>query len=264
MPAGQGPRVVLVTGGARGQGAAHARRFAASGAHVFVADVLDPPGGQLVDDLRRDGAQATYRHLDVTRADDWHDTVEEISSLTGRLDVLVNNAGIAQGPSRLLDVTSEEWDRVFAVNVKGALLGIQAVAALMRLGDGGAIVNVGSSAALTGNPLAAYTSSKWALRGLTKAAAFELAGVGIRVNAVHPGIVATPMVEGAPERVEAMRQHTPLRRVASSAEVAGVVFFLAGSDAAYLTGIDVAVDGGFTELGPFWNMFEPIHLEAAR
>jgi len=249
-------KTVVVTGAGRGQGAAAARRFAAGGARVVVTDVLDRDGEQVAAEIRSRGGRADYRHLDVTDPQDWHALAAFLVAGEAGPDVLVNNAGVAQRGSRLVDLDPDEWDRVLAVNVKGAFLGIRELAPLLRERGGGAIVNVGSSAAVTGNPIAAYTSSKWALRGLTKAAAFELADWHIRVNAVHPGIVDTPMVQGAPAMVELMRSHTPLRRVATPEEIAAVVFFLASDAASQVTGVDLPVDGGFTELGQFWNMFE--------
>jgi len=249
-------KTVVVTGAARGQGAAEARRFAGEGARVVLTDVLDGDGEEVAAEIRGQGGRAVYRHLDVTDPGDWHELAAYLGASDEGLDVLVNNAGIAQRGSRLVDLDPDEWDRVFAVNVKGAFLGIRELVPLLRERGGGAIVNVGSSAAVTGNPIAAYSSSKWALRGLTKAAAFELADWRIRVNAVHPGIVDTPMVQGAPAMVELMRSHTPLRRVATAEEIAAVVLFLASDAASQVTGIDLPVDGGFTELGQFWNMFE--------
>lgn len=245
---------VIVTGGARGQGSAHAERFAQGGDRVFLADVLDEEGQAVADRLTRNGAQAIYRHLDITDAGGWETLVGEIAESGEHLRVLVNNAGVSQREPGLVHLSEAEWDRVLAANLKGAYLGIRAAAPLMEGGGGGTIINVGSAAGLTGNPHAAYVSAKWGLRGLTRAAAFELSGVGIRAHCIHPGIVETPMTLRAPAGIEMMRRHTPLGRAATVEEIAEIAYFLASDAAAYLTALDVPIDGGFTELGQFWNM----------
>ncbi|MGH7775766.1 MAG: SDR family NAD(P)-dependent oxidoreductase, partial [Candidatus Dormibacterales bacterium] len=194
MPGRMAGKVVLVTGAARGQGAAEVRLFAAEGARVLAADVLDAETEAVAA-----SAGARSLHLDVSSAPDWAAAVASLRSNEGRLDVLVNNAGIP-GPRDLARTSEEEWDRVVAVNQKGAWLGMRACAPVIESSGGGAIVNVGSIYALVGTrAAAAYHASKGALRAMTRQAALELAPKGIRVNAVHPGLIGTPMLAPMPE-----------------------------------------------------------------
>jgi NAD(P)-dependent dehydrogenase (short-subunit alcohol dehydrogenase family) len=244
-------KTVLITGGSRGQGAAEARLFAKAGARVFIADVLEAEGEALAQAIRAGGGKAAYRRLDVTSEPDWTGAVAFARSTFGALHVLVNNAGVALRGVDLGTTSRADWDRVLAVNLTGPFLGIRAAAPLIRDSGGGAIVNIGSTAGINGHFAAAYSASKWGLRGLTKAAAMEYAPWRIRVNAVHPSIVPTPMVEGADKFVETMEHVTALERSASVEDVAQAVMFLAGDEAGYLTGIDLPVDGGFTELGVY-------------
>jgi 3alpha(or 20beta)-hydroxysteroid dehydrogenase len=244
-------KVVLITGASRGQGAAEARLFAQAGARVIAADVLDAEGAALVDTIRQAGGSAEYRHLDVTSERDWAETIAFAKARFGGLHVLVNNAGVSLRGVDLEHTTRADWERVLTVNLTGVFLGIRAAAPLLRESGGGAIVNIGSTAGINGHFAAAYSASKWGLRGLTKAAAMEYADARIRVNAVHPSIVPTPMVSGSANFVEAMEHVTPLARSASLEDVAQAVMFLASDEAGYLTGIDLPVDGGFTELGTY-------------
>ena len=244
-------KTVLITGGSRGQGAAEARMFAAAGAHVVIADVLDDEGGALAQAIRAEGGAADYRHLDVGSEQDWRETVAFTMGKAGSLHVLVNNAGVSLRGVDLANTTRADWDRVLAVNLTGPFLGIKAAAPCLRDSGGGSIVNIGSTAGINGHFAAAYSASKWGLRGLTKAAAMEYATWNIRVNAVHPSIVETPMVAGAGNFVEAMESMTPMGRGASLADVAHAVLFLASDEASFLTGLDLPVDGGFTELGTY-------------
>jgi 3alpha(or 20beta)-hydroxysteroid dehydrogenase len=248
-------KTVLITGASRGQGAAEAKMFAAAGARVVVADVLDAEGLALVQAIRAAGGVADYRHLDVGSEPDWRDAVAFAKDKFGGLHVLVNNAGVSLRGVDLANTTRADWDRVLAINLTGPFLGIKAAAPVIRDSGGGAIVNIGSTAGLNGHFAAAYSSSKWGLRGLTKAAAMEYADWNIRVNAVHPSIVRTPMVEGADKFVEAMEHMTAMERSATLEEVAHAVMFLASDEANYLTGIDLPVDGGFTALGTYRQMW---------
>jgi NAD(P)-dependent dehydrogenase (short-subunit alcohol dehydrogenase family) len=246
-------KTVLITGGARGQGAAEARLFVQAGANVIAADVLDAEGGALAAAL---GGNARYRHLDVTNESDWLNAMRFAHETFGGLHVLVNNAGIALRGKTIGATTREDWDRVLGVNLTGPFLGTRAAAPLIRDSGGGAIVNIGSTAGINGHFAAAYSAAKWGLRGLTKCAAMEYADWNIRVNAVHPGIVATPMVEGSDTFVEAMTAVTALRRPAQPDDVAQAVLFLASEEAKYLTGIDLPVDGGFTALGVYREVWQ--------
>ncbi|TQK18351.1 3alpha(or 20beta)-hydroxysteroid dehydrogenase [Microbacterium sp. SLBN-154] len=238
-PSGRHPdlagQVVVVTGAAGGQGAAEALVLASAGARVIATDVADTAPAL-------EGSEATYRTLDVADESAWGALAAE---LAGGPPVrgLVNNAGITHR-ARLGEVARADWDRVLAVNVTGAMLGIQALAPLMVRGS--SIVNVGSIAAVSGHYPVAYTTSKWALRGLTHAAATELGPRGIRVNAVHPGFIETPMTASAPAAMrEAQLALTPLERTGEAEEVAEMVAFLLSDAAAYVTGAEIPVDGGF-------------------
>ena len=244
-------KTILVTGGSGGQGATEARMFAAAGARVVIGDVLDAEGGALVQAIRAAGGTATYCHLDVSSEPDWGAAVAFAKNAFGSLHVLVNNAGVSLRGVDLANTTRADWDRVWAVNLTGPFLGIRTAAPIIRDSGGGAIVNIGSTAGINGHFAAAYSASKWGLRGLTKAAAMEYAPWNIRVNAVHPSIVRTPMVAGADKFIEAMEYVTALERSASLEDVAHAVMFLASDEAGYLTGLDLPVDGGFTELGVY-------------
>jgi len=244
-------KTVLITGGSRGQGAAEATAFAQAGARVVIGDVLDSEGSELVQSIAKAGGIAEYRHLDVTSEPDWRDTVAFAMSTYGSLHVLVNNAGISLRDVNLANTSRSDWDRVLAVNLTGPFLGMRAAAPVIRASGGGAIVNIGSTAGINGHFAAAYSASKWGLRGLTKSAAMEFTAWNIRVNAVHPGIVSTPMVTGSANFVAAMESVTPMGRSAGLQDVANVVLFLASDEASYLTGLDLPVDGGFTELGTY-------------
>ncbi len=197
------PRAVWLAGAARGQGAAHARAFVAAGARVVITDVLDDPGAQLADEL---GDGARYVHLDVTSETERAAAVEAAVAAFGPVRVLVNNAGmLIRGP--IETATVADWDLVMSVDVRGCFLGIRAVLDSMRGAGGGSVVNISSNAGMLGTPNAlAYVTSKWAVRGMTKAAAAELGTYGIRVNSIHPGAVATPLLMGGGLTEEAFVQ----------------------------------------------------------
>jgi 3alpha(or 20beta)-hydroxysteroid dehydrogenase len=235
-------RTFLISGGARGLGAAQARRLVAEGARVLIADVLRDEGSALAAEL---GPRCAFQALDVTRPDEWAQAVEAASRL-GPLSGLVNNAGVYR-PLPLDEMTVEEFDRHVRVNQTGVFLGMQAVArALERSGSGGSIVNISSTVALRSAPNAiAYTATKWAVRGMTKAAALELVGKGIRVNSVHPGPIDTDMLSvRSPEDNERRMLQVPMKRLGTAEEVAGVVLFLLSDEARYMTGSELAIDGG--------------------
>jgi len=229
-------KVVVVTGAARGQGAAEVAALAVEGATVVATDVLpfDEPGA--------DGV--VQRPLDVTDEAGWAALAAWLSSEYGRVDALVNNAGVA-ARERLPHVTLETWHKTFDINVTGPLLGIQALVPLMPAGS--SIVNICSVAAMSGHAAAAYTSSKWALRGLTRSASLELGSQGIRVNAVMPGLVDTPLMESAsPAFFEAALAEVPLGRVGVPADIAPTIVFLVSDDSSYYNGAELVIDGGLT------------------
>ncbi|WP_433496604.1 SDR family NAD(P)-dependent oxidoreductase [Sphaerimonospora sp. CA-214678] len=239
-------RTVIVTGGARGQGEAEVRRFIDANAHVLIADVLEERGRALAGEL---GERARFLRLDVTREEDWAAAVESLTDWPP-VRVLVNNAGV-HWKRGLLDESAAEMSAMLDVNVVGALLGTQAVTEAMTTAGGGSIVNVCSVLALLGGyGSAAYTTSKWALRGLTKAAALELGPRGIRVNAIHPGYIDTPMLtEAGHGRDPDHYRFLPLGRPGAPRDVAELVLFLASDESGYLTGGDFVIDGGMTAGG---------------
>ena len=242
-------KVALITGAARGQGAAEARMFAAEGAVVVLADVLDDDGAATAAEIVSSGGRAEYRHLDVTDESAWAAVVADIAERFGRLDVLVNNAGVGDRRG-IIDMGLRGWDRVLDINVWGPLVGMREVAPVMARGGGGAIVNISSVAGMTGYDAAAYTSSKWALRGITKTAALEFADDGIRVNSVHPGTINTPMISDVPdELVRSYVRVTPQRRAAEPEEIATAVLYLCSDEASFITGTELVVDGGFVAGG---------------
>ncbi len=237
-------RTFIVTGGARGQGAAEVSVLARLGANVVAADVLEEEGRAHVESLADSPGSVTFQRLDVSSKDEWQALAGLIS---GPLHGLVNNAGIPYR-LRLADVDLEGWNRTIAVNLTGAMLGIQTCVPFMR--EGGSIVNVGSVAALTGVTSVAYTASKWGLRGLTRVAALEYGSRGIRTNIVHPGYIETPILDGAdPAFLQASLDLTPAGRTGSPEEVASLVVFLLSDQAAYINGAEISIDGGFASHG---------------
>ncbi|MFD0689658.1 SDR family NAD(P)-dependent oxidoreductase [Actinomadura fibrosa] len=232
-------KVVVVTGAGRGQGAAEARLLAAEGATVIGCDLTPGPAEDL--------AGAEYRRLDVTDAAGWASLAADLGARYGRVDGLVANAGITHR-ARVTGLDPADLARVTEVNVAGTLLGVQALTPLMPAG--GSVVVVGSVAALTGHYAAAYTASKWALRGLAKAACLELGPRGIRVNTVHPGYIETPMTaSAAPAFRDANVAETPLGRTGTAEEVAPLVLFLISDEASFISGAEIPVDGGLTAHG---------------
>ena len=236
-------RVALITGAGspRGQGAAEARLFAAEGATVVVTDVSDEEGEETAAPI---GEPASYRHLDVTSEVSWTETVAWVTERHGRLDVLVNNAGIWFGKP-LDETTLDDYRRVVEINQVGVFLGLRAVVPAMKAAGSGSIVNISSLAGLRGtNMPLAYAATKWAVRGMSRAAAAELAPHGIRVNAVFPGYVDTGMIDSGHEEIA---QRVPLgRRLALPEEIAETVLFLASDAARYVTGAELVVDGAVT------------------
>jgi 3alpha(or 20beta)-hydroxysteroid dehydrogenase len=238
-------KIALITGGARGQGEAEGRLFAAEGATVVLADMRDDIGEIVAKEL---GSSAEYRHLDVTDPGGWEAVVADVLARHGRIDVLVNNAGIFQ-VSGLTTTELADWERIMSVNATGVFLGMKAVAPAMIAQRSGSIVNISSIAGLRGSAMSfAYSASKWAVRGLTKCAAQELARFGVRVNSVHPGIIDTPMLEELESGGlrDAIRRRIPLGHEATAQDVARLVLYLASDDSSYSTGSEFVVDGGMT------------------
>lgn len=230
-------KVALVTGGARGIGAASARALVAEGAKVVLADVLDDEGKALADEL---GESARYVHLDVTSEEEWRAAVETTTTEFGRLDVLFNNAGIANG-GQLQRFKMEKWQQIIDVNLTGPFLGMKTCADAMIAAGGGSIINTSSIEGLRGTPWAhGYVASKWGLRGLTKSVAMELAPHSIRVNSIHPGLIRTPITEGIPDDLIPI----PLGRPGQPEEVASFVVFLASDESSFATGSEFVMDGG--------------------
>ncbi len=242
-------KVALISGAARGQGAAEARLFVNEGARVVIADVLDAEAGRLAGEINQQAKTrvAVPIHLDVTRAEDWRAAVAACEREFGGLDILVNNAGILniKGVS---DTDEEEWDAVINVNKKGVWLGTKIAVPAMKKRGGGSIVNISSIYGLIGSGgSAAYHASKGAVRILTKTAAVEYAPFNIRVNSVHPGVIKTPMVDiFADKDLDAIAALAPMKRAARPEEVGYVVLFLASDEASFVTGAEYAVDGGYT------------------
>jgi 3alpha(or 20beta)-hydroxysteroid dehydrogenase len=239
--------VALVSGAARGQGAAEARALVAEGASVVLGDVLDDEGEAVAAGL---GERARYVHLDVTDESAWRTALACAEEAFGPPTVLVNNAGIVHFAD-IVDTSVEDFRRVLEVNLVGVFLGMKTVAPAMERAGGGAIVNISSSAGLTGLPgVGAYVASKWAVRGITKTAALELGPKGIRVNSVHPGGVDTPMIRDPAttplEVFEAYTERLPIPRLGRTDDVVALVLFLASDDASYCTGAEFVVDGGQT------------------
>ena len=234
-------KVILISGGARGQGAAEARLFVAEGARVVIGDVLEAEARQLTSEL---GSSATFVRQDVTQERDW-ETVVNAAEKLGGLHGLVNNAGIFQ-PRTLMETDIELFERHTRVNQLGCFLGMKTVVPLMERLGGGSIVNISSVAGLRGSPGAiAYSATKWALTGMTKAAAIDLAPRKIRVSSVHPGPIDTEMLKvRTPEQNQQRLQLVPMKRMGTAEEVASLVLFLLSDESGYVTGAEVTIDGG--------------------
>ena len=242
-------KVALISGGARGQGAAEARTFVREGARVVFGDVRDDEGKKVEADIRGDGGDAVYVHLDVTNEADWRNAVQLALDRYGKLDVLVNNAGIVIPRVPIPERTVEEWDRVMAVNARGVFLGTKHAIPAMRRAGGGSIVNISSVAGI-GQSLhqePAYAASKGAVRIFTKVTASQHARDGIRCNSVHPGPIDTEMIRAAmadPKALERRLERVPMRRLGTVDEVITAVLYLASDESSYVTGAEFVIDGG--------------------
>ncbi|MFL6022217.1 MAG: glucose 1-dehydrogenase, partial [Marmoricola sp.] len=230
-------KVAIVTGGAQGQGAEIARQFVAQGARVFIADIADDLGKALADEL---GENARFAHHDVSDEDSWTALVEAVNTTFGPVDVLANNAGILRF-AEIEKMTKEEYLLLVNINQLGTFLGMKAVARTMRKNGGGSIINASSVEGLAGMAsLTGYVATKWAIRGMTKAAAMELGPRGIRVNSVHPGMIDTPMTRphGGDAAMEFGASRVPLRRVGYPEDIAPLYVFLASDESSYINGAE--------------------------
>ena len=230
-------RVAIVTGAARGQGEAEARLLAANGAKVVLTDVLAEQGAAVAADI---GPSALFVTQDVSSAEGWAEVVAATLDAFGRVDILVNNAAISR-PFKLEATEPELYDLIYRVNQLGVYLGMRAVLDTMKAQGGGSIINISSVAGLQGtSTLFAYTATKWAVRGMTKSAALELARYKIRVNCVFPGVIDTPSMN------DVLVKTTPMRRMGVPSEIAEAVLFLASPRASFVTGADYVIDGGMS------------------
>jgi len=243
-------KVALISGGARGMGAAEARMFAREGAKVVIGDVLDAEGTRVAAEIAESGGDALFVHLDVTHEEDWRSAIGAATSSFSKLDILVNNAGIWRR-GRVEDTTVEDWDMILDVNAKGVFLGTKLAIPEMRKAGGGSIINISSTAGLVGGPRSsAYTASKGAVRLFTKATAVQYAQEGIRANSIHPGPIDTSMIQqvwhGEEQSREAALARTPLGRIGTPEDIAYGVLFLASDESSFMTGSELVIDGGST------------------
>jgi 3alpha(or 20beta)-hydroxysteroid dehydrogenase len=237
-------KVAIITGGARGQGEAEARLFASHGAQVVVTDVLAEQGQAVAESL---GDQAIFVQHDVSSEEGWANVIEQTLHRFGRVDVLINNAAISK-PLKLEDTTTATYRQIIDINQVGVFLGMRAVLQPMKQAGGGVIINVASVAGLQGtSTLFAYTASKWAVRGMSKSAALELARYNIRVNVINPGVIDTPINHDNPDKMnQVLVQTTPLRRMGDPIEIAEAALFIASDAARFATGADFTIDGGMS------------------
>ena len=241
-------KVAIISGGARGQGEVEARLFAQEGARVVFGDILDEDGKHVEAAIRKAGGEATYVHLDVTREADWQQAVAVAVSTYGKLDILVNNAGILRRDG-IEETTRELWDTVMAVNATGVFLGTKCAIPEMRKAGGGSIVNISSVSGMVALGGPAYNASKGAVRVFTKVTAIRHADDNIRCNSIHPGPVRTPMTESTysdPDKLAERLRSMPLGRLGTSEDIAYGVLYLASDEAAYMTGSELVIDGGYT------------------
>ena len=240
-------KVSLISGGARGQGASHARLFAEEGAKVVLGDIRDELGEAVAAELQAMGFEVVYIHLDVTRDEDWRAAVAFAEERFGKLNVLVNNAGIVGSTAAVVDEDLEGWAQILAVNQTGVFLGMKHAIPAMNRAGGGSVVNTSSIWGVAGTEAyIGYQATKGAVVMMTKSAALTHAKESIRVNAVCPGLVMTPMVDDEPEEsIASVIAMTPMGRGASAREISYGVLFLASDEASFVTGTELVIDGGF-------------------
>lgn len=238
-------KIAIITGAAQGMGETHARRFIEEGAKVVLTDLNEEKGKALAEEL---GEHALFVKQDVASADDWKTVVEKAEETFGPVNVLVNNAGITMAKS-ILETTEDEYRKIVDINQVSVFLGMKTVIPSMQKAGGGSIVNISSINGIVGGAIG-YTDTKFAVRGITKAAAVECAHYGIRVNSVHPGVILTPMIDqkDTREAVEEFAKQIPIQRVAQPEEVSNLVLYLASDESSYSTGAEFIVDGGITAI----------------
>ncbi|AQW20619.1 3-alpha-hydroxysteroid dehydrogenase [Lentilactobacillus curieae] len=235
-------KVAIITGASQGMGASHAKLFVDEGAKVVITDINEEKGNQVASEL---GDNVIFVKQDVSNEDDWRNVVNEAVDKFGQLDILVNNAGITFSKS-IFDLTTDDYMKIFKINQLSVFYGMKYAAEKMK-DHGGSIVNISSMNGLVAGALG-YTDTKFAVRGMTKAAAIELANYGIRVNSVHPGVISTPMIHQSDNEdlIKEFAKAIPLKRVAEPEEVSKMVLFLASDDSSYSTGSEFVIDGGMT------------------
>ena len=243
-------KVALVTGGARGMGASEAQLFVEEGAKVVISDVLDDAGNETAVRISPDGSSCRYVHHDVTNEADWADALAFTLQAFGRVDILVNNAGIFERGT-VMDTSLQDYMRTVNINQVGVFLGMKTLAPHMVERGSGSMINISSVAGLDGTPgFLAYGASKWAVRGMTRGVAKELAPFGVRVNSIHPGIIDTNMLQTFDQAGEGVREmvraRIPLGYEAEPIHVARMALYLASDDSAYSTGSEFKVDGGWS------------------
>ena len=243
-------KVILISGGAKGQGATESIMFAGEGAKIIIGDILDDEGLKIESQIRELGGEATFVHLDVTQESDWDNAVKTAISSYGGLNVLVNNAGILIRKS-IEDTTVEDWDRIMSINAKGVFLGTKAALPALREAGGGSIINISSTAGLVSSSSgsASYTATKGAVRLFTKSTAIQYAKDGIRCNSVHPGPIETDMIHQSitdPDAMALRMEKLPMGRLGKPEEVANGVLYLASDESSFVTGSELVIDGGST------------------
>ena len=243
-------KVALISGGSRGMGAAEAKMFAAEGAHVVIADILEDEGRKTASKIAETGARCLFTNLDVLKASDWESAISTVTSAFGKLDILVNNAGVTSR-MMLLETSEPEWDRVMDINTKGTFLGIKTAIPAMKYSGGGSIVNISSQMRLVGADYISpqYQASKGAVRILTKSVAIQYASDNIRCNSIHPAPIETDMtadIRDDADSFQDMLRRIPMGRYGKPEEVAYAVLYLASDESSFVTGSEVVVDGGWT------------------
>lgn len=259
-------KVALITGGYGGMGRASSRLFAKEGATVVVTGRSEERGTELVEEINDGGGKALFVELDITEQDQWAAAVAHVEEKIGALHVLMNIVG-SNSMSKLPDIDFDEWNKIFEINVTGTLRGIQTCAPLIKKSGGGSIVNIGSVAGITGNFGTGYSSSKWALEGLSRSAAYIYADWGIRCNVIQPGWIETDLTASMTSNplMKKMTKHTMnttvlLRRAGKAEEIASTALFLACDDSSYITGTDIVVDGGWFSSAPYLGNERTHHM----